>query len=80
MPGIFQAGPETLHLARKPGIIFHSPEFLKHMTNFLNLILRISTNICVNRVQSLPETGFYDVKYQNSRPTFTAARNIFLEK
>ena len=29
VPGIFLAGPEKIHSARKPGIMFQSPDFQK---------------------------------------------------
>ena len=35
VPGIFLAGLEKLHSARKPGIMFQSPEFSKISLDFL---------------------------------------------
>ena len=81
MPGNFQAVPEKICVVQKPGIIYQSPDIFKKKSNFL-IFMGIFTNfdkyICIKRVQFLSEIGFYDVKYQNLRPIFTAARkNIF---
>ena len=38
VPGIFRAGLENRYLARKPGIIFYSPECFKIKTIFLNVM------------------------------------------
>ena len=58
--------------AIKPGC--HSLEFFKTKTTFLILwvILLISTNVCVQRQQILPEVGayFYASSHQNLRPDF----------
>ena len=51
--GNFQAGPKKSILARKPGIIFQSPEFSKISLNFENLcpIWRFSTKLWLNEGQ-----------------------------
>ena len=36
VPGVFLAGPEILHTARKPGMYFHGPEVAKSLSVFFN--------------------------------------------
>ena len=74
MSGNFRAGPEKIHQARKPGIVFRNPEFLKHKTNFLTFLFLTSFDKYMRqRVQILPETGFYDAKHHSLRTIFTGA-------
>ena len=82
MPGNFRDGPEKLHLARKPGIIFQSPEVFKNKTNFITFrgISKNSTNIWVIIVQISSEVVFYDAKYYNLRPIFAVSRKNSFRK
>ena len=82
----YPGGLEKICATQKPGIIFQSPKFFKHKSNFLILrdffffFLQISTNIRIKRVQIWSEVGFYDAKCKNLRPIFAAALKSIFEK
>ena len=75
--------PGKIHIAWWPGIIFHSPEFLKiiQISFILWAFLRISPNIYVKSADYVQNWRFYDVRFQNLTPMFTVTRkNIFWKK
>ena len=83
VPGISQAGPENRHLARKPRIIFYSPEVLKNKTFFLNFMDTFANfhNICVKKVLVSSKFGVYDVRLLKFETDFHCSPEfLFLEK
>ena len=72
--------PEARNYFSKPRMF----KKISHYFLFVWVFVRISTNICIKRVQISLETGFYDAKYQTLRqvwksghPDIKADKNAF---
>ena len=77
MPGNFRAGLEKNCVARKPGLIFQSPESFKNKSNFLifmGILTKFDKYMHQKSANFVHFFFFFYAKYKNLKPIFAAAR------